>query len=84
MSDAQFPHPFPASRRKGIANGLLSTLITEARTAGAEHILLEVRASNLPATHLYTVSGFKQTGRRRDYYRNPAEDALIFAYSFSK
>ena len=38
---------------------------------------LEVRASNVPAISLYEKLGFYEVGRRKNYYRNPREDALI-------
>ena len=40
-------------------------------------LTLEVRASNNPAIALYEKLGFVQIGRRKNYYRNPREDALI-------
>ena len=39
--------------------------------------LLEVRATNLPAQALYTRHGFRAAGRRRNYYTDPTEDALV-------
>ena len=39
--------------------------------------MLEVRVSNDPAIALYEKLGFQQVGRRKNYYRNPKEDALI-------
>jgi ribosomal-protein-alanine acetyltransferase len=72
----------PAKPRQGIGTGLLSALLAYSRDFGAERVLLEVRASNLPAISLYRLSGFEQVGRRRDYYGNPTEDALLFVHSF--
>jgi ribosomal-protein-alanine N-acetyltransferase len=70
----------PGFRRRGVGLGLLSVLLAQARAARAERILLEVRASNLSAVRLYNMSGFQTLGVRRDYYRNPAEDALILVH----
>ena len=39
--------------------------------------MLEVRDSNEPAISLYEKLGFREVGRRKNYYRNPKEDALI-------
>jgi ribosomal-protein-alanine N-acetyltransferase len=72
----------PDFRRRGVGLGLLSVLLAQAHAAGGERILLEVRASNLPAIHLYTMSGFRTSGVRRDYYRNPVEDALVLVHTF--
>ncbi|MFN8091404.1 MAG: hypothetical protein U0599_04125 [Vicinamibacteria bacterium] len=38
---------------------------------------LGVRASNAPARALYAAAGFREAGRRRDYYSAPVEDALL-------
>ena len=67
----------PAFRRKGIAQALVSSLVTELARAGNHSLALEVRASNAPAIALYEKLGFRQIGRRPNYYRNPREDALI-------
>jgi ribosomal-protein-alanine N-acetyltransferase len=67
----------PEFRRRGVGGELLSALLQHARSLGAEQILLEVRASNESAIRFYKLSGFQQLARRRDYYRNPEEDALI-------
>ena len=40
-------------------------------------ITLEVRQSNEAALALYRKYGFEQSGRRKNYYDNPTEDALI-------
>jgi len=71
----------PECRRQGIARGLLSALLAQARALLAERILLEVRASNQAAIRFYETSGFESLARRRDYYRNPPEDAIIFVHS---
>ncbi len=72
-----------AARRRGFARGLASELIGRARNAHAEGVFLEVRESNHAARALYEMLGFIQTGRRREYYRAPAEDALLYTFSFS-
>jgi ribosomal-protein-alanine N-acetyltransferase len=69
----------PECRRQGVAGALLSALLSQARRQHAERILLEVRASNEAAIHLYLANGFQTLARRRDYYRNPQEDAVILA-----
>ncbi len=67
----------PRHRRRGIAARLLEAFMAEARARGAEQMLLEVRESNLPAIGLYERYGFKPYGKRKNYYRNPAEDAVL-------
>jgi ribosomal-protein-alanine acetyltransferase len=69
-----------AFRRRGVGRALLSTLLDQARARRAERILLEVRVSNREAQDFYLQSGFQQLARRRDYYRDPQEDALILVH----
>ena len=64
-------------RRRGIAEGLIETLVAELKKRGSHALMLEVRASNTPAITLYGKLGFRQVGCRKNYYRNPKEDALI-------
>jgi [ribosomal protein S18]-alanine N-acetyltransferase len=63
-------------RRAGIASGLLGRLFELADQPG-EQYTLEVRASNDPAIQLYERFGFRTAGRRRGYYHDNREDALI-------
>ena len=67
----------PDHRRKGIAESLIGCLVTELKNRGSHALMLEVRASNAPAIALYEKLGFRQVGLRKNYYRNPKEDALI-------
>ena len=67
----------PDYRRQGIAENLINTLIAELKKRGCHALLLEVRTSNTPAITLYEKLGFAQVGCRKNYYRNPKEDALI-------
>ena len=67
----------PDRRRQGIAENLITHLIQELKTRGSHALMLEVRASNAPAIALYEKLGFRQVGLRKNYYRNPKEDALI-------
>ena len=70
----------PEFRHRGVGRELLSALLRHAHSRGAERILLEVRASNESAIRFYKLSGFEQFARRRDYYRDPEEDALILVH----
>ena len=67
----------PDYRKRGIAASLITELIDALGKRGSHSLMLEVRASNLPAILLYQKLGFCEVGRRRNYYRNPKEDALI-------
>ena len=67
----------PDWRRRGIAESLIDCLLKELRTRNCMALMLEVRASNAPAIALYEKLGFHQVGLRKNYYRNPKEDALI-------
>lgn len=67
----------PEHRRKGIARLLLLQLEEEMRQKDVASLTLEVRASNLPAQALYEELGYREVGRRPNYYRKPREDALI-------
>jgi len=71
----------PEFLRQGIADRLMHALIQTAERGAASKILLEVRDSNLPARRLYEKHGFHAAGRRRNYYTNPPEDAILYARS---
>ena len=67
----------PDFRRQGIAELLCNALVNHLRQNQIHCLTLEVRASNAPAIALYEKLGFSEIGRRKNYYRNPREDALI-------
>ena len=67
----------PDFRRRGIAEELVNALVDGLKTMDSHCLTLEVRASNAPAIALYEKLGFQQIGLRKNYYRNPREDALI-------
>jgi ribosomal-protein-alanine N-acetyltransferase len=66
-------------RRQGIGAALIRELAVRAKEKGALRFHLEVRASNVPAIALYQKLGFVETTRRRGYYQNPEEDAILFS-----
>lgn len=66
-------------RRSGIASALLAHLVRHLAVHGVATLFLEVRADNLPALRFYRKHGFNEVGRRRGYYADPADDALIFS-----
>ena len=65
------------SRRKGRGEALLRHLIEIGRSLGCRRISLEVRPSNAAALRLYAKLGFVEAGRRRNYYTDTHEDALV-------
>ena len=67
----------PDFRRRGIGEMLVAALEEQLRQRGSQMLLLEVRDSNAPAIALYEKLGFRQVGLRKNYYRNPKEDARI-------
>ena len=67
----------PDFRRQGVGEALIIQLVEYLKAMGSHCLTLEVRASNAPAIHLYEKLGFCEIGRRKNYYRNPREDALI-------
>ncbi len=69
----------PQHRRRGIAQALFQEARQRLLLQGARRIFLEVRASNAPALGLYSKVGFQSFMRRKDYYQNPREDALVLA-----
>lgn len=64
-------------RRQGVARRMLLFLMDLGSRAGIEHYTLEVRRNNLPALRLYEKLGFSVEAVRRNFYENPAEDALL-------
>ena len=66
----------PEQRRKGIARELLLQLAKTHKGV----IFLEVRESNSPAIALYQALGFQEVSRRRGYYSNPPEAAIVMNF----
>ena len=64
-------------QRKGVARGLFSALAGVLEQSGIAEIMLEVRAGNASALGLYRCLGFVEEGRRRSYYADPVEDAVL-------
>jgi [ribosomal protein S18]-alanine N-acetyltransferase len=65
----------PERRRRGIATELIERLFEEA--GASARFTLEVRVSNSSAIEMYRRFGFRSAGRRRRYYHDNGEDALI-------
>ena len=69
----------PEFRRRGIAFQLLAAVLEQGRNNAARLAFLEVRAGNAAAQGLYRRCGFQVTGRRKRYYNQPVEDALLMS-----
>ena len=67
----------PEERRKHIADYLIIKLLEDCYNEYIKYITLEVRVSNIPAIKLYEKYGFKSLGKRKGYYQDNNEDALI-------
>jgi [ribosomal protein S18]-alanine N-acetyltransferase len=66
------------ARRKGLGSILMKTLAEHAGRLPGTSIILEVRQSNQAARALYERLGFQENGVRKNYYANPAEDAILY------
>lgn len=67
----------PEYRRRGVGRRMMESFLVRCRGKGAKRVLLEVRESNLAAIGLYSAFGFAVIGKRRDYYDDPREDAVL-------
>ncbi|MFV0402117.1 MAG: ribosomal protein S18-alanine N-acetyltransferase [Oscillospiraceae bacterium] len=67
----------PEYRGRGIAKALIRELILQSARLGLSFLMLEVRPGNGPAVGLYQSFGFREVGRRKNYYEKPREDALL-------
>lgn len=67
----------PDFRRQGIGTALLCEMARRGRARGVDKLTLEVRPSNAAAQNLYSQLGFVARGRRKRYYSDTGEDAII-------
>lgn len=70
-------------RRQGVAEEILKAFLRFGRTHLA-FLTLEVRAANTPAISLYEKLGFGKVGRRKNYYRELQEDAILMTVEFER
>jgi ribosomal-protein-alanine N-acetyltransferase len=70
------------ARRRGMGASLLGHFLDLARRQGARTVFLEVRESNRAARALYEKWAFTESDRRKTYYRDPAEDAVVYRFVF--
>lgn len=66
-----------AYQRQGIARTLIQHMIAICHQKQGENIFLEVRESNDAAVSLYKSMGFEEISKRKGYYKEPKEDALV-------
>ena len=67
----------PEFRGRGYAREVVFSVVDECKKRGITLISLEVRESNAPAIALYTSFGFTIEGKRKDFYKNPRENAFV-------
>jgi len=67
----------PDHRRQGIARKLLTYALRYMSREGALTSFLEVRETNLPALEMYREFGYEPVGRRKKYYKDTGEDAIL-------
>ncbi len=67
----------PSARGRGVGRALLADVLARARAAACAEVWLEVGARNEAARRLYARAGFVEVARRRGYYRDPPDDALV-------
>ena len=67
----------PEYRKRGIAYRLLDYAYKTEKGHGLEVLFLEVRTQNVAARALYRAYGFDEVGVRKNYYKDPVDDAII-------
>lgn len=67
-----------SAQRRGLGARLVQEVLERAQTQATQAVCLEVRESNQAARGLYSKLGFVESGRRKSYYRNPEEDAVLY------
>lgn len=73
----------PSHRRHGVGRALMAAILSRYRAEGATRAVLEVRPSNKEARQLYEAFGFRSVGRRKGYYFDNGEDALVMEMTLS-
>ncbi len=74
----------PSARRKGVAQYLMTVFADACVAREVAFVTLEVRAGNVGARALYSGLGFRKIGRRKEYYPDNDEDAVIMNLKFGK
>jgi [ribosomal protein S18]-alanine N-acetyltransferase len=71
------------AQRRGVAQQLFGAMIAILKRESISEVILEVRPSNQAALAFYRAQGFAETGRRRSYYADPVEDAVLLALNLA-
>ena len=74
----------PELRQKGLGSEIMEHLKRIARSSEEKRIILEVRESNAPAIALYDKFGFTVDGVRKNYYKNPTENAILMSLNLDE
>ena len=74
----------PDHRRQGLGTILLEKMKSFALAHGVEKVYLEVRPSNIAARKFYFKAGFQERGRRKRYYTDTGEDAILMIFEFTR
>lgn len=74
----------PDHRKQGIADAILTEVLSKAQKRGAQIIYLEVRERNIPAQKLYEKHGFVSCGIRKNFYRKPTEHAIVMSCDLTR
>jgi ribosomal-protein-alanine acetyltransferase len=72
------------ARRRGMGTRLLGEFLDAVRTQSVKAVFLEVRESNVAARRLYEKWAFVESGRRKQYYREPEDDAILYRFEFPR
>lgn len=71
-------------RRRGIGAALIRELMKRAGEKDGSVIYLEVREKNQAARGLYEKLGFVPVGKRKDYYKYPTDDAVLYTLTLGE
>ena len=71
-------------RRRGVGEALISELIERTKKREGALIYLEVREKNQAARGLYEKTGFVPVGKRKDYYKYPTDDAVLYTLTLGE
>ena len=74
----------PALRGQGIGRALLEGGLQDLQRMGGRFCYLEVRSQNAPARALYEHMGFETVGKRKNFYQNPPDDAVLMCLDVMK
>lgn len=74
----------PEAQGTGVGKALLAAMVQLLKEKELQYLTLEVRPSNAPALGLYRSMGFREVGRRKKYYKNPTEDAILLTLYFEE